>query len=62
MPVISIVYIVTHTWPLCSAQILVDGVNLFLFQVVCFEWACQDFQLLKANLGLLYMPHPGMGP
>ena len=26
-PVISIIYIVTHTWPLCSAQILVDGVN-----------------------------------
>ena len=26
-PVISIVYIVAHTWPLCSAQILVDGVN-----------------------------------
>ena len=26
--VISIIYIVAHTWPLCSAQILVDGVNL----------------------------------
>ena len=26
-PVISIIYIVSHTWPLCSAQILVDGVN-----------------------------------
>ena len=26
-PVISMIYIVTHTWPLCSAQILVDGVN-----------------------------------
>ena len=26
-PVISIVYIVVHTQPLCSAQILVDGVN-----------------------------------
>ena len=26
-PVISIIYIVAHTWPLCSAQILVDGVN-----------------------------------
>ena len=26
-PVISIIYIVVHTWPLCSAQILVDGVN-----------------------------------
>ena len=26
-PVISIFYIVAHTWPLCSAQILVDGVN-----------------------------------
>ena len=27
-PVISIIYIVVQTWPLCSAQILVDGVNL----------------------------------
>ena len=26
-PVISIIYIFAHTWPLCSAQILVDGVN-----------------------------------
>ena len=26
-PVISIIYIVFHTWPLCSAQILVDGTN-----------------------------------
>ena len=26
-PVISMIYIVSHTWPLCSAQILVDGVN-----------------------------------
>ena len=26
-PVISGIYIVSHTWPLCSAQILVDGVN-----------------------------------
>ena len=26
-PVISIIYIVAHTWLLCSAQILVDGVN-----------------------------------
>ena len=26
-PVISIIYVVVHTWPLCSAQILVDGVN-----------------------------------
>ena len=26
-PVISIIYIVAHTWPLCSAQILVEGVN-----------------------------------
>ena len=26
-PVISIIYIVAHTWQLCSAQILVDGVN-----------------------------------
>ena len=26
-PVIFIIYIVAHTWPLCSAQILVDGVN-----------------------------------
>ena len=25
--VISIIYIVVHTWPLCSAQILMDGVN-----------------------------------
>ena len=26
-PVISIIYIVGHTWPLSFAQILVDGVN-----------------------------------
>ena len=26
-PVISMIYIVGHTWPLFSAQILVDGVN-----------------------------------
>ena len=26
-PVISMIYIASHTWPLCSAQILVDGVN-----------------------------------
>ena len=26
-PVISIIYIVVHTWPLRSAQILVDGMN-----------------------------------
>ena len=26
-PVISMIYIVGHTWPLCSAQILVDGEN-----------------------------------
>ena len=26
-PVISIIYIVVHTWPLCPAQILVNGVN-----------------------------------
>ena len=26
-PVISIIYIVFHTWPLCSAQLLVDGAN-----------------------------------
>ena len=26
-PVISKIYIVAHTWPLCSVQILVDGVN-----------------------------------
>ena len=26
-PVISRIHIVAHTWPLCSAQILVDGVN-----------------------------------
>ena len=25
--VISMIYIVAHTWPLCSAQILVGGVN-----------------------------------
>ena len=25
--VISIIYIVPHTWPLCAAHILVDGVN-----------------------------------
>ena len=24
---ISIIYVFVHTWPLCSAQILVDGVN-----------------------------------
>ena len=26
-PVISMIYIITSTWPLCSAQIVVDGVN-----------------------------------
>ena len=26
-PVISIIHIVAHTWPLRSVQILVDGVN-----------------------------------
>ena len=26
-PVISRIYIVAHMWPLCSVQILVDGVN-----------------------------------
>ena len=26
-PVISRIYIIGHTWALCSAQILVDGVN-----------------------------------
>ena len=26
-PVISIIYIVAHTWPLCPTQILVAGVN-----------------------------------
>ena len=26
-PVISRIYIVAHTWPLCHAQIWVDGVN-----------------------------------
>ena len=26
-PVISIIYIVVHTWPLCAAYILVDGLN-----------------------------------
>ena len=26
-PVISIIYIVSHTWPLCSAQIVMDAVN-----------------------------------
>ena len=26
-PVVSVIYIVAHTWQLCSAQILVDGVN-----------------------------------
>ena len=26
-PVISVIYIITYTWPLCSAQSLVDGVN-----------------------------------
>ena len=34
--------------------------GLFVFNF--FEWACQDFWLLKANLGPLCMPHPGMGP
>ena len=27
LPVNSRIYIVAHTWPLCSVQILVDGVN-----------------------------------
>ena len=26
-PVISRINIITHTWPLCSVQICVDGVN-----------------------------------
>ena len=26
-PAISMIYIVAHTWPLCSAQTLVDGLN-----------------------------------
>ena len=26
-PIISRIHIVAHTWPLCSAQIFVDGVN-----------------------------------
>ena len=26
-PVTSRIYIVSHTWPFCSVQILVDGVN-----------------------------------
>ena len=26
-PVISLIYTVAHTWPLCFAQILVDGMN-----------------------------------
>ena len=26
-PVISRIHIVAHTWPLCSAYVLVDGVN-----------------------------------
>ena len=26
-PAMYIIYIVAHTWPLCSAQILVDGLN-----------------------------------
>ena len=26
-PVIFRIYIIVNTWPLCSAQILVDGVN-----------------------------------
>ena len=37
-------------------------VLLFVLFSICFEWACQDFQLLKANLGPLCMPHPGTGP
>ena len=36
-------------------------VFVFVFSI-CFEWACQDFLLLKANLGPLCMPHPGIGP
>ena len=37
-------------------------VNVCLFST-CFQWACtQDFWLLKANLGPLGMPNPGMGP
>ena len=34
--------------------------GLFSFSI-CFEWACQDFSLLKANLGPLCMTHPGIG-
>ena len=26
-PVTSRIYIIAHTWPLCSVQILVDGMN-----------------------------------
>ena len=26
-PVISRIYVAAHMWPLCSAQIMVDGVN-----------------------------------
>ena len=42
--------------------------NESLFPIVClfsisFEWACQDFLLLKADLGPFCMPHLGMeGP
>ena len=35
---------------------------LFFCFSICFEWACQDFLQLTANLGPLCMPHPGMGP
>ena len=36
--------------------------KFFVFFSICFEWACQDFKLLKANLGPLCIPHPGIGP
>ena len=34
---------------------------VFCLFSICFEWACQDFYLLKANLGPLCMPYPGIG-
>ena len=47
-----------ETWSVATLR-LVLFVCLFS---IYFEWACQDFELLKANLGPLCMPRPGMGP
>ena len=38
------------------------SICLFVMFSIFFEWTCQDFLLLKANLGPLCMPHLGMGP